>query len=470
MQHRFKAIFDGKMIVQQKIPKMITSRRALDFATLFLEDEKKKQQEPAPSPPLDFATESEQPSDNQDWKSKSVGDINYRKWENLERLLSREELEEEERLKSESAARSKLYSRCAHDHSKERQIFEKSTLEKLKAAERFQAEGNGYYAEKHFGLAAVNYRKALLQLDYCFPESATDIGRFNKIRLQCLLNLAACKLQQKDMEEVINLCSQALEIDASNCKGYYRMGLAYLEKDNYTKAEKYLMDALAIQPNCGSIHVALSTLKHKVALYSKRSVSVYRGMLRSVEDETSCNESLNKNTNTLSSSCNENTEKAVPEKSDTSCIEHSATGLKNVPVKTELLNEDKICLKIEKESCTSVPQESYEYEICTSDVKAGTGTHGLAAKDPRNTGCYEYVSNNNACVPHSISTACDTDIVAQDIPPCMNSQGDLSLIADLPRQSSQPKASQYLNRMNNGESCEEAKKYPVSSEPFSSEF
>ncbi|CDI81966.1 hypothetical protein, conserved, partial [Eimeria acervulina] len=41
----------------------------------------------------------------------------------------------------------------------ERQLFERPTLEKIEAAERFRRDGNAAYADRNFGLAAVCYRK-----------------------------------------------------------------------------------------------------------------------------------------------------------------------------------------------------------------------------------------------------------------------------------------------------------------------
>ena len=73
----------------------------------------------------------------------------------------------------------------------ELRIYERSTEEKIAAAERFRQEGNEAYSpstsvlrgrlwirvdhlnrgKRNFGLAAVHYRKALLHFDYTFAET-----------------------------------------------------------------------------------------------------------------------------------------------------------------------------------------------------------------------------------------------------------------------------------------------------------
>ena len=52
---------------------------------------------------------------------------------------------------------------CSHDHQKEIAIYEKPTADKIAAADRFRLEGNDAYKDQNFGLASVQYRKALVQ-------------------------------------------------------------------------------------------------------------------------------------------------------------------------------------------------------------------------------------------------------------------------------------------------------------------
>lgn len=146
----------------------------------------------------------------------------------------------------------------------ERQIYEKSTGEKLLAAERsddeclhlkcyavrFRLEGNEAVKQKNFGLASVNYRKvsdecsfssvfaqALLQFDYTFPDKPEEEEWMKREKLAAHLNMAYCKIHQKvveefsvlnfgnmlqDWDEALSQCRLSLEIDPRNCKALYR--------------------------------------------------------------------------------------------------------------------------------------------------------------------------------------------------------------------------------------------------------
>ena len=57
-----------------------------------------------------------------------------------------------------------------------------------------------------------NRRRALLQClvyyEYCFPEGDEQQAEADKLRLECLLNLASCKLRTRQYEEVIDSCGQ----------------------------------------------------------------------------------------------------------------------------------------------------------------------------------------------------------------------------------------------------------------------
>lgn len=48
--------------------------------------------------------------------------------------------------------------------------------------------------------------QALLQFDYTFPSTPEEEELFEKSKLPCHLNLAACKLQLRDFEEVYIQC------------------------------------------------------------------------------------------------------------------------------------------------------------------------------------------------------------------------------------------------------------------------
>merc|ERR1719162_2292653 len=104
---------------------------------------------------------------------------------------------------------------------------------KIRGADRFRQEGNEAFKKNNYGLAAVHYRKALLQFDYTFAEGDEETKWLEDVKLACLLNLAACKCQQEEWDEVLTQCRLALEINPRSVKAFYRTGLAHLARDHF---------------------------------------------------------------------------------------------------------------------------------------------------------------------------------------------------------------------------------------------
>lgn len=58
------------------------------------------------------------------------------------------------------------------------------------------------FTERNFGLAAMHYRKGLVQCDYWFPEGDEEDAVYDGLKAKLHLNLAACKLEQREWDEV----------------------------------------------------------------------------------------------------------------------------------------------------------------------------------------------------------------------------------------------------------------------------
>lgn len=237
-------------------------------------------------------------NDNENGISRKVTQIDYAKHEDTVKELDRQEKEQEyERKKREAAQWCTLDHEhgpncrrpptgCSQDHAREWQIYERSTEEKIAAAERFRQEGNEAYRKRNYGLAAVHYRKALLHFDYTFAETEELERQVDASKLPCLLNLAACKCQQEDWDEVLTQCRQALEINPRAVKAYYRMGLAYLNRDQFELAKDALVSAHEIEPNNPDVAAALKQLKKNMEDYKWRTRDVAKEMFSGKGEET----------------------------------------------------------------------------------------------------------------------------------------------------------------------------------------
>ena len=268
----------------------VTSSAAFDFARKLCDEfDRRKKEEKEMNLPKEEKPKTAK-GETENGISRKVTQIDYGKHEQTVKELDRQEKEQEyERKKREASQWCTLDHEhgpncrrpptgCSQDHAREWQIYERSTEEKIAAAERFRQEGNEAYRKKNYGLAAVHYRKALLHFDYTFAETEELERQVDASKLPCLLNLAACKCQQEDWEEVLTQCRQALEINPRAVKAYYRMGLAYLARDQFDLAKDALVSAHEIEPKNPDVAAALKQLKKNMEDYKWRTRDVAKEM------------------------------------------------------------------------------------------------------------------------------------------------------------------------------------------------
>jgi len=93
---------------------------------------------------------------------------------------------------------------CFHDRRKERELFEKPLKEKFEACERFKNEGNEHFKLKNFEKADIEYQKALLQLDYSFPDKPEEDKKMQELQEALYGNMATLKYQLKDFDDSIH--------------------------------------------------------------------------------------------------------------------------------------------------------------------------------------------------------------------------------------------------------------------------
>mmetsp|Transcript_30797 Transcript_30797/g.70633 ORF Transcript_30797/g.70633 Transcript_30797/m.70633 type:complete len:404 (-) Transcript_30797:137-1348(-) len=258
-----------------------TSLSAYNFALGLCSDyEEKLRKKEAKAPRRPELKQKSKSKDTVDaGPSRKVTDIDYEKHEDTIKELELQEKQEVFARKQLEAANRPANMGCSHDHQKEWAIYEKPFEEKIAGADRFRLEGNEAYNKQNYGLAAVHYRKALLQFDYTIPETPEEERQVDEVKTKCLLNLAACKCQQEEWDEVLTQCRLALEIDPRSVKAYYRRGQAYLARDNFELAKDSLLSAYDIEPKDPAVLELLRKLKQKMALYKTRTKEVYTTMV-----------------------------------------------------------------------------------------------------------------------------------------------------------------------------------------------
>eukprot|EP00397_Hematodinium_sp_SG-2012_P046972 GEMP01053253.1.p1 GENE.GEMP01053253.1~~GEMP01053253.1.p1 ORF type:complete len:395 (+),score=90.24 GEMP01053253.1:51-1235(+) len=225
-----------------------------------------------------------------------VGEIDYAKHEQTIKNLEREEELAEREEKARDAATwcpldhehgpncIRPRGDCSHNHQKEIAIYERPTEDKIKAAKQFREAGNKLYKEENYGLAAVEYRKGLLQYDYTFPEGDEEIFAVDNAKLALHLNMAACKIQLDDYNEALIHCRCACQIDPNSCKALYRRGIALMGKLEFSEAKTSFLEALDVEPHNAAVHTALMELKAKIVEYEAKTKKVASCAINALHD------------------------------------------------------------------------------------------------------------------------------------------------------------------------------------------
>lgn len=213
--------------------------------------------------------------------------LDYSKFENCIKQVEEEEEEEEEAEKEKEKLYKNNQDSCSHDHSKERQLYEKKTADKLQASSAFNEEGKQAFHEKNYKLACVFFRKGLIQLDYCFPETEIENQEYTKLEINLHLNMALAKFHMEKYYDCINECTMVLNLDKNNAKAYYRIGHAYMSLDLYKESKEHFLKAMELNPTDSNVKKSLLTLKQKVEMYIKKNKCVCSKIFSSHNKENS---------------------------------------------------------------------------------------------------------------------------------------------------------------------------------------
>ncbi|ANQ08131.1 Uncharacterized protein PCOAH_00024350, partial [Plasmodium coatneyi] len=239
--------------------------------------------------------EKKKNTDHQWGNNSSKYNSDYSKFENcLKEIEQNDELEEEQHQQKNKQHFLNSRNPCTHDHSKERQLYEKESKEKIKASNAFNEEGKKAFYEKNYKLACVYFRKGLIQLDYSFPDSEKEQDEQNRLEVNLHLNLAITKFHMANYHECISECSTVLNLDKNNAKAHYRKGHAYMSLDMYNEAKEEFLKVLEINPTDNDVKRSLLTLKNKMVSYTKREKLVCSKLFPSSEKE---NDNENENGN-----------------------------------------------------------------------------------------------------------------------------------------------------------------------------
>ncbi len=129
---------------------------------------------------------------------------------------------------------------CLGNKKAERDVMAMSTSERIRKMDSFKKEGNTLFGKEQYEEALALYEKSLIFYEYCFDGNASERKSAEKLRLQCLLNSAACFLHLNLYRKCIDQCDEALEIDCDSIKALFRRARANRLMDKFDLAEKDL--------------------------------------------------------------------------------------------------------------------------------------------------------------------------------------------------------------------------------------
>jgi len=207
----------------------------------------------------------------------------YSSWDRWEDPDLLREKEEKERAKAERAATRQGYGCRHHDRSAERKLMDMTTMEKIKACQEFNAQGNAFFEEGQYGRAALRYYKTLVYVEYVFPDTDEEDNLLEHVRFIANLNSAACKLKTRQYDEIKQHCAQALAFEPENTKAYYRRAVLNRIKDDFENAKADIKKALELSPNDFEVRREYCRLRSKMETYERRSKEIYQRMLKSKE-------------------------------------------------------------------------------------------------------------------------------------------------------------------------------------------
>ena len=105
-------------------------------------------------------------------------------------------------------------------------------------------EGNTLYEAKKYKESIALYKKSPIYIEYCFDGNNEERRQADTLRLLCLLNAASCFLHLKLYPRCVEYCSEALKIDNSSTKAWFRRARAHRLQETFDIAENDLSKAI----------------------------------------------------------------------------------------------------------------------------------------------------------------------------------------------------------------------------------
>lgn len=151
--------------------------------------------------------------------------------------------------------------------------------------DKIKAIGNHFYNEKDFVGALRKYKKVGRYHQF-FVDADAQTGHISaskqlaNLRVNNLLNMAACQLKLHQYKSVISVCTEVLRSSPEQSKALYRRGVANIELKEYDSAIDDLKEAFSLSPNDPNIRDQFNRGKALLLDYRKTERTVSQKMFK----------------------------------------------------------------------------------------------------------------------------------------------------------------------------------------------
>ena len=103
-------------------------------------------------------------------------------------------------------------------------------------------------------------------------------SKSTQLQLAARLNLAMCHLKLKDYRQALETCQKALELEANNEKGLFRMAQAYQGLGEYEDAITQYNRVLEVNSQNRDAQNSVALCRQKIKEYNQKEKALYSKM------------------------------------------------------------------------------------------------------------------------------------------------------------------------------------------------
>ncbi|XP_061138189.1 peptidyl-prolyl cis-trans isomerase FKBP4 [Syngnathus typhle] len=151
-----------------------------------------------------------------------------------------------------------------------KESWEMNSSEKLEQSAVVKEKGTQYYKRGLFKQASTQYKRVVSWLDNDSGFVGEEEEKAKALRLAAHLNLAMCYLKLKELNQALENCNKALELDESNEKALFRRGEAHFGTKEFDLARDDFQRVVQLYPaNKAAKSQMVLSLKHMKEQHEK---------------------------------------------------------------------------------------------------------------------------------------------------------------------------------------------------------